>query len=64
MRLFEFYRKRLIATGELRGEAGTYFDYATEKALKRFQATNGLTPTGRLDKRTKGALNVPAKVRL
>ncbi len=57
-------QKRLIATGELRGTASTYFDYATEKALKRFQATNGLTPTGRLDDRTRGALNVPAKVRL
>ena len=57
-------QKRLIATGELRGKASTYFDYATEKALKRFQATNGLTPTGRLDDRTRGALNVSAKVRL
>ncbi len=57
-------QKRLIATGELRGSASTYFDYATNKALKRFQATNGLTPTGRLDDRTRGALNVPAKVRL
>lgn len=57
-------QERLIATGELRGSPSSYFDYATEKALKRFQATNGLTPTGRLDKRTRGALNVPAKVRL
>ena len=57
-------QKRLIATGELKGRAARYFDYATEKALKRFQATNGLTPTGRLDERTRGALNVSAKVRL
>jgi murein L,D-transpeptidase YcbB/YkuD len=57
-------QKRLIATGELSGSASNYFDYATEKALKRFQATNGLTPTGQLDKRTRGAFNVPAKVRL
>lgn len=57
-------QQRLIATGELRGRATRYFDYDTEKALKRFQATNGLTPTGRLDQRTRGALNVPAKVRL
>lgn len=57
-------QKRLIATGELNGNASNYFDYETEKALKRFQATNGLTPTGRLDERTRGALNVSAKVRL
>jgi len=57
-------QKRLIATGELSGSASTYFGYATEKALKRFQATNGLTPTGVLDKRTRGALNVSAQTRL
>lgn len=57
-------QKRLIATGELTGSASSYFDYDTEKALKRFQATNGLTPTGRLDDRTRGALNVSAKTRL
>jgi murein L,D-transpeptidase YcbB/YkuD len=57
-------QKRLIATGELSGSVSTYFDYDTEKAVKRFQATNGLTPTGRVDDRTLGALNVPAKVRL
>lgn len=57
-------QQRLRATGEFRGQPSRYFDYATEKALKRFQATNGLTPTGKLDERTRGALNVPAKVRL
>ncbi len=57
-------QKRLIVTGEYRSSASSYFDYETEKALKRFQATNGLTPTGLMDKRTQGALNVPAKVRL
>lgn len=57
-------QQRLRATGEYRGQPSRYFDYATEKALKRFQATNGLTPTGKLDDRTRGALNVPAKVRL
>lgn len=57
-------QKRLIATGELSGGVSSYFDYETEKALKRFQATNGLTPTGRLDDRTRGALNVSAKIRL
>ncbi len=57
-------QKRLTATGELRGAASNYFDFATEKALKRFQATHGLTPTGRLDDRTRKALNVSAKIRL
>ena len=58
-------QKRLLMTGELRGGGtSTYFDYATETALKRFQATNGLTPTGVVDARTRGALNVPAKARL
>jgi murein L,D-transpeptidase YcbB/YkuD len=32
--------------------------------LKRFQASNGLTPTGIADKRTINALNVPADARL
>ena len=32
--------------------------------MKRFQASNGLTPTGVVDKRTIAALNVPAQVRL
>jgi murein L,D-transpeptidase YcbB/YkuD len=57
-------QKRLIVTGEYHSSASSYFDYETEKALKRFQATNGLTPTGQMDKRTQGALNVSAKVRL
>ena len=35
-----------------------------EKAVKRFQASNGLTPTGIVDKRTIAALNVPAEARL
>ncbi len=57
---------RLTKSGELRSGASgsTFFDYTLEKALKRFQATNGLTPTGILDQRTRSALNVPAKVRL
>lgn len=57
-------QKRLFATGELTTEPYSYFDYNTERALKRFQATHGLTPTGVMDKRTLGALNVPATVRL
>ena len=40
------------------------FDCYLEKAVKRFQASNGLTPTGIVDKRTIAALNVPAAARL
>jgi len=61
-------RQRLIASGDLRDEGegffGATYDYAVEKAVKRFQASNGLTPTGIVDKRTIAALNIPAAVRL
>ena len=57
---------RLLASGDLRSSSGypNYFDYALEKALRRYQASNGLTPTGIVDHRTVNALNVPAKARL
>lgn len=59
-------RHRLAATGELKDgdTSSTSFDYDLEKAVKRFQASNGLTPTGIVDKRTVAALNVPADARL
>ncbi|MEW5963805.1 MAG: L,D-transpeptidase family protein [Pseudomonadota bacterium] len=59
-------RERLALSGDLRDEStdSDYFDYAVEKAVKRFQASNGLTPTGIVDKRTVAALNVPAAARL
>ncbi len=59
-------RARLAASRDLRSgnTTSTYFDYEVDKALKRFQASNGLTPTGIADKRTIMALNVPADVRL
>jgi murein L,D-transpeptidase YcbB/YkuD len=57
--------ERLIASGDLRGQGpSARFDGALEKAVKRFQASNGLSPTGVVDKRTVAALNVPAVVRL
>lgn len=61
-----FLRARLIASGELDAGAGgsNAFDYDLEKAVKRYQAANGLTPTGVVDKRTVAALNVPATARL
>lgn len=57
---------RLRMSGHLREESfyPNHFGYEVEKAVKRFQATNGLTPTGIVDKRTIAALNVPAKARL
>ena len=59
-------RRRLELSGELReatSNPGRY-DYYVERAVKRFQASNGLTPTGVIDKRTIAALNVPAQTRL
>lgn len=57
---------RLRISGHLREESSypNHFGYDLEAAVKRFQATNGLTPTGIVDKRTIAALNVPAQARL
>jgi murein L,D-transpeptidase YcbB/YkuD len=59
-------RARLTASGDLNDGDTTSksFSYSVEKALQRFQASNGLTPTGIADKRTIVALNVPADARL
>lgn len=59
-------RARLAASSDLldADTSSNYFDASVEKALKRFQAANGLSPTGIADKRTIAALNVPADVRL
>jgi murein L,D-transpeptidase YcbB/YkuD len=59
-------RQRLLASGDLKGEANfpKFFGTDVEQAVKRFQASNGLAPTGTVDKRTLAALNVPADVRL
>jgi murein L,D-transpeptidase YcbB/YkuD len=58
--------QRLAASGELRDEPSSpnFYGSDLEKAVKRFQASNGLAPTGVVDKRTIAALNVPAEVRL
>jgi murein L,D-transpeptidase YcbB/YkuD len=60
-------RERLKLSGDLR-DADSYdsgfFDGTLERAVRRFQASNGLTPTGIVDKRTIAALNVPAAARL
>ena len=62
-------RERLTLSGDLKDAPGAFssdnhFDNGVEKAVKRFQASNGLTPTGIVDKRTIAALNVPASARL
>jgi murein L,D-transpeptidase YcbB/YkuD len=67
-RAVEILRQRLAASGDLRGDEdsvfGYGFDQTLERAVKRFQASNGLTPTGIVDKRTIAAINIPAAVRL
>lgn len=59
-------RDRLIVSGELGADqaGGETLDGTLVEALKAFQATNGLTPNGRLDKPTVSALNVTAEDRL
>ena len=58
-------RQRLLLSGDLReGGNSQNFDFYVDKAVKRYQASNGLAPTGIVDKRTIQALNVPAAARL
>lgn len=59
-------RERLLLSGDLKEATSypDYFDYYLERAVKRFQASNGLAPTGIVDERTIIALNVPASARL
>jgi murein L,D-transpeptidase YcbB/YkuD len=59
-------RDRLKASGEYQGSAGKSetYDGELQAAVRRYQASNGLTPTGVVDKRTIAALNVPAEGRL
>jgi murein L,D-transpeptidase YcbB/YkuD len=59
-------RRRLMRSGDLT-ETSSYpehFGSDLDTAVKRFQASNGLAPTGVVDKRTIAALNVPSEVRL
>ena len=58
-------RHRLILSGDLyERDNSERFDFYVDKAVKRYQASNGLAPTGIVDKRTIIALNVPASSRL
>ncbi|OYW56710.1 MAG: hypothetical protein B7Y80_01080 [Hyphomicrobium sp. 32-62-53] len=61
-------RRRLRATGELKGSSSSYEDYnfdsTTEEAVRRFQERHGLRVSGRVDQPTLAALNVSADERL
>jgi murein L,D-transpeptidase YcbB/YkuD len=58
-------RQRLMLSGDLRERSDSqHFDYYVDKAVKRYQASNGLAPTGIVDKRTMQSLNIPAAARL
>ena len=59
-------RQRLTISGDLRERSAhpNHFDNFLERAVKRFQASNGLSPTGIVDKRTVVALNITADTRL
>jgi L,D-transpeptidase YcbB len=58
-------RERLLISGDLREQSSsTSYDFYVDKAVKRYQASNGLAPTGVVDKRTIAALNIPAASRL
>ena len=59
-------RQRLTLSGDLKEPSSypDFFDSYLEKAVKRFQASNGLSPTGVVDKRTIPALNISAQARL
>ena len=65
----EVLYRRLAISGELRGRPsrsffGYVFDADLEAGVKRFQENNGLRVTGRVDRATLHALNVPAQARL
>lgn len=58
-------RERLFLSGDIEERSTSpKFDFYVEKAVKRYQASNGLPPTGIVDAATNAALNVPAEARL
>lgn len=59
-------RKRLAATGDLKGGYVDSYSYDTdvEAGVRRFQARHGLRESGRVDRPTLAALNVSAQERL
>lgn len=61
-------RQRLIASGELRGGGNQLnsfaFDGQLEEAVRRYQENNGLRVSGRIDRSTLAALNIPLQTRI
>lgn len=59
-------RRRLALTRDMpqTRRYSARYDYRLTQGVKRFQARHGLSPTGKMDKSTILALNVPAKARL
>ncbi|MFO1089628.1 MAG: L,D-transpeptidase family protein [Hyphomicrobiales bacterium] len=59
-------RQRLAAEGFITKEsaAGDYFDEGVQTAVQRFQQTNGIRPTGKVDDETQAALNIPVEKRI
>jgi L,D-transpeptidase YcbB len=63
-------RRRLMATGELGGRNGgglsnSYtFDEYLDAAVRRFQENYGLRVSGRVDKSTLAAMNIPVQTRI
>lgn len=61
-------RRRLRATGELKGSNSGFEDYnfdsALEEAVRRFQDRHGLRTSGRVDQSTLAALNVSVEDRI
>lgn len=59
-------RKRLEFSGDLEKSSSykSFYDYYTERAVRRFQVRHGLTPSGAVKRRTLAALNVSARIRL
>jgi murein L,D-transpeptidase YcbB/YkuD len=59
-------RKRLAATGELKGDganADSVYDEPLQEAVKLFQARHRLDPDGQIDKLTIDAMNISAPAR-
>jgi len=65
-RAVQALRQRLIASGDLDGNAGMgpTFDSYVEAAVKRFQERHGLDPSGIVNSETLRELNVTAEARL
>jgi murein L,D-transpeptidase YcbB/YkuD len=59
-------RARLQASGDLGGSTAdaSVFDASVQEALKTFQRRHGIVASGRLDRDTRAALNVPVDARI